>query len=359
MSACLKQFPNAAVEEQTLFNLYYCYTKLGDTQKANETKKLMETRFGNGKLNSLLKNPVPEDTARKKEGAPLYEEVYNLFIEGRFAEALDRKKNADSLYGKYYWTPQLLYIEAVYQINQRNDSAAIVVLNNINTLYPGTPMADKARNMVDVLSRRKQIEEYLTNLQVERIKEDSVVAPVGTPMVQGPVVLRPANTVPAVDSAGKKPAVVNKPLTAAPDSAMAVKKPSAPLSSSFVFAPTQPHYVVLVMDKVDPVYVNEAKNAFGRYNREKYYNRTIDINPLPLTDDTRFMLIGPLDDAAMAIDYMQKAQKLAAADIIPWMPAAKYSFIIVSANNLELIKNNKDLPAYKKFLAVNFKDFFK
>ena len=33
--------------------------------------------------------------------------------------------------------------------------------------------------------------------------------------------------------------------------------------------------------------------------------------------------------------------------------------IIINDNNLEVIKNNKDVPAYKKFLAANFKDFFK
>jgi len=115
----------------------------------------------------------------------------------------------------------------------------------------------------------------------------------------------------------------------------------------------------LVMDKVDPVYVNEAKNAFNRYNKEAYYNKQIDINPLPLTDDVRFMLIGKFDSAAVAIDYLEKARKLAPSDIIPWMPAPKYSFIIITENNLEILKNSKDVPAYKRFLVINFKDTFK
>ena len=153
----------------------------------------MQNRFGNSKLNSILKNPVPQDSGRKNEGAPVYDEVYNLFIEGKFDEALSKKHQADSLYGKHYWSPQLLYIEAVYQVHQRNDSAAIIVLNNINNLYPGTPMAAKAKTMIDVLGRRKQIEDYLTKLQIEIPPDDSVVATtVGTPMTQGPAVLNPA-----------------------------------------------------------------------------------------------------------------------------------------------------------------------
>ena len=81
------------------------------------------------------------------------------------------------------------------------------------------------------------------------------------------------------------------------------------------------------MDKVDPVYVNEAKNAFNRYNKEKYYNKQIDIVPLPLTDDMRFMLMGKFDNAIVALDYL-KQSKFAGrrTDIIPWMPAAKIFF---------------------------------
>jgi outer membrane protein assembly factor BamD (BamD/ComL family) len=347
----LNQFPNSVLEEQTLFNLYYCYKKIGNEQKIAEIKRLMESKFGNTKLTSIIKNPVPADTARKKEGAPLYDEVYNLFIEGKFDEALNKKHAADSLYGKHYWSPQLLYIEAVYHVHERNDSAAKVALGNINSLYPGTPMAAKAKTMIDVLGRRKEIEDYLTNLQIERPKEDSSAVPVVTTQ-------HPVKAITDTSQTAKNPAG-NNPIKPTTDSAQAVKKPAAPLSSTFVNTPEQPHYVTLVMDKVDPVYVNEAKNAFARYNKEQYYNKQIDIIPLPLTDDIRFILIGKFDNAVMALDYLDKARKLAPAEIIPWMPAPKYSFIIITDNNLEILKNNKDVPAYKKFLIQNFKDVFK
>ena len=351
----LSQFPNSPVEEQTLFNLYYCYKKLGNEQKTAEIKRLMESKFGNTKLTGILKNPVPADTGRKQEASQVYDEVYNLFIEGRFEDALNKKHAADSLYGKHYWSPQLLYIEAVYHVHQRNDSAAKVVLNNINTLYPGTPMAAKAKTMIEVLGRRKQIEDYLTKLQIERPKDDDSIAitpPVGTPMTQGQVLIKIPERKLITDSGQ-----VKKPV----DSSKLVTKPTlpVPISGAFVNTPNQPHYVVLVMDKVDPVYVNEAKNAFNRYNKEAYYNKQIDINPLPLTDDVRFMLIGKFDSAAVAIDYLEKARKLAPSDIIPWMPAPKYSFIIITENNLEILKNSKDVPAYKRFLVINFKDTFK
>ncbi|MEO6315307.1 MAG: hypothetical protein ABIU63_18450 [Chitinophagaceae bacterium] len=359
----LNQFPNSVLEEKTLFNLYYCYKKLGDAQKMAAIKSLMENKFANSKLTAIVKNPLPADAGRKQEGAALYDEVYTLFIEGKFDEALTKKQAADSLYGKHFWSPQLLYIEAVYQVHARNDSAAIAVLNNINVLYPGTPMAAKARTMIEVLGRRKQIEEYLTNLKIERPKDDSADAPIvsaGTPMVQGPVVNKPATAASDTNSiaAAKKPVLIASGKPSADSTKLATKIAPAQ-AAAFANAPDQPHYVTLVMDKVDPVYVGEARNAFTRYNKEKYYNKQIDVVPLPLTDDTRFVLIGTFENAAAALAYLDQARKLAGSEIIPWMPAAKYSFIIITDNNLEILKNTKDVPAYKKFLIQNFKDVFK
>ncbi|MFT3935588.1 MAG: hypothetical protein QM726_18315 [Chitinophagaceae bacterium] len=360
----LSQFPNTTLEEKTLFNLYYCYKKLGNEQKAAEIKRLMENKFSNSKYTGIIKNPVPIDSARKKEASVLYDEVYNLFIEGKFEDALAKKRNADSVYGKHYWSPQLLYIESVYYIHDRKDSAAKAVLNNVIKLYPGTRMADKAKTMIDVLSRRQQIEDYLTKLQIERPKDDDTtgnaalansIAP--TPKkewVQGAVVNKVPDRFLLPDSV-KMP---GKPVDSAK---LAINKPvtPSPSNNAFVYAPELAHYVTLVMDKVDPVYVNEAKNAFNRYNKETYYNQQIDITPLALTEDIRFMLMGKFTNAGTALEYLQKAQKVAATEIIPWMPAAKYSFIIITDNNLEVLKNSKDMPAYRKFLQANFKDAFK
>jgi hypothetical protein len=65
-----------------------------------------------------------------------------------------------------------------------------------------------------------------------------------------------------------------------------------------------------------------------------------------------------LSDADAALDYLKNVKPLAPRAIIPWMPAGKYSFLIISANNLELLLNNKDMNAYRKFLSAAYPDKF-
>jgi hypothetical protein len=102
------------------------------------------------------------------------------------------------------------------------------------------------------------------------------------------------------------------------------------------------------------VYVNEAKNAFSRYNRETYYGQQIDMTVLPLNDQYKIILMAGYADAASALEYVDKAKRVAGAQIVPWLAADKYSFTVISAGNLEVLKTNKDLQVYKQFVGANY-----
>ena len=105
--------------------------------------------------------------SNKDAGTATYQNVYNLFLEGQFDKAKDAKKAADSTLGKSYWTPQLLYIEAIYYVKQQEDSIAINRLQSLSTAFPKSPLAEKAITMIDVLKRRKQIESHAAGTALE------------------------------------------------------------------------------------------------------------------------------------------------------------------------------------------------
>jgi hypothetical protein len=47
------------------------------------------------------------------------------------------------------------------------------------------------------------------------------------------------------------------------------------MNSAFALTPDKPHSVLIVMTKVDPVYVSEARNAFNGYNQENFYSQSL------------------------------------------------------------------------------------
>jgi len=401
----LERFGYSNLRPEVLYHLYYCYNKMGLNSSAARVAAELKAKYPGTTFEKTISNPkgTPQELAAKAAMTRQYEHVYNLFIEGNFIDALEQKKLSDSLYGKSYWTPQLLYIQSVYFIHQRLDDSAKASLNNIVTTFPNTPMAEKAKTLIDVLGRRAQIEDYLTKLKIERPKEDSIaliddspiqpVAKVDTAVVAPPVVeeeqariietttkssavkkdsTQNAQKAPiGTDKLKRDALVVNatpipkqpvtdsvqqKPVTPAKDSVVtkAREVTVTPGKPAFLYDPTATHMVALVLTKVDPVYITEARNAFNRYNKERYFNKAFQMGNQPLSDTVRLMTISSFENANAAIEYMEKARKIATGELIPWLPTAKYTFVIVTDANLGILQNTKDVDTYKLFLQQMF-----
>jgi tetratricopeptide (TPR) repeat protein len=353
LESFIHKFSYSNRKPEALYYLYYAYQKTGNTAKATAARAELDGKYPETKYQQLIYNAVTGADKKKKDSVTTeYEKIYNLFIEGNFTQALEEKRVTDSIYGTSYWTPQLLYIESVYYLHERKDEEAKKTLNNIVELYPNEPIAEKAKLIIDVLGRRKEIEDYLTQLKIERV-EDSVVATnarpiqperIGTPLEQDTTRLLPKK-LSNIDSntTGRRPEInVQNPT---------VKKDSvrANIPSAFSFNVEAAHDVVIVMNRVDPVYVTETRNAFNRYNQANYAGKTIEITNQALNDSIKLVVLSGFDNAAVALGYLQNVQPVAARQIVPWLPAGKYSFLIISKDNLEVLKNNPDMNGYNRF----------
>jgi outer membrane protein assembly factor BamD (BamD/ComL family) len=333
--------------DQVLFNLYYSYTKTGNAAKAAEMKRLLLSQFPNGRYATIVNTGAdPLSNQPTAVVTKTYEDIYDLFLEGKFAEAKAAKQKADSVYKTNYWSPQLLYIEAVAQVRQNDDSLAKKTLNTLIRQNAGTPLAAKAKTMIDVLGRRKQIEEELRNLQITRPAEDSLFVepmPIAAPVKKKTeVVLQPKDTAVVV----KKPVPVKATVDTLPKKAPPiVQKPNSPYS----FKPDSSHFAVVVLNKVDVVFVNEAKNAFLRYTAG-FSDRPLQATIVPVNDDIKLLLIGNFVSATSAIGYVQKVKPIASTQVVPWLKGDKYTFSIISAENLKAVLTAKEIAAYQKFL---------
>lgn len=409
---CLQRFPDSLFNGDIYLGLYYCYNKLGNTEKAAYYKNLLNTKFATSHANKLLNNTLaPNATTKTAEGTKRYSDIYNLFIEGKFDEALAQKKKADSSYGTNYWSPQLLYIEAVYDIKQHNDSTAMAVLANISGLYPASPLAPKAERMIDVLKRRKEIESYLTALQVTRATDDTVLeAPLREKLVRNDqnLIVTPKRfdssktaipkTISPIPGRGNDSAKTPAPLLVAKDSVKSkipltvvakdsiksiaaapaktaitknniknitplpqpaiindTTKNAAPVLTNgpFTFNAALPQSVIMVLDKVDGTYVNESRNAFLRYVTENFRDQTITVTKDGVDKDISLLIFTSFANADDALQFLTKIKK-AAPDEVSWLPPAKYSFLLISDTNLQLLKINKNLKEYKALLSKQY-----
>ena len=242
-----------------------------------------------------------------------------------------------------------MYIEAVYDIKKGEDSAAKDALEALIQQTGDEPIAQKATTLLDVLRRRHQIEQELRDLKIDRpVEEPKVVMPENVN-----VIAAKTNRM-VTDSAVVKPQNGLKQNVPLKRDTVAIKPTALPNRPKvFTYQPTEAHFAVILLNKVDVVFGNEAKNAFARYNREKYASLPLDLNVVPFNDSLKLLTIGSFQNVQDAIDYVQKAKGIAATEIVPWLKGDKYSFSIISESNLQLLQQNHDLAGYQKFLDQN------
>lgn len=347
----LQKFPDSLYGGEIYSNLSYCYKQLGNLAQADRYKSLLLQKFASSEYADRLQHPEKYKPAEKDPATTkTYESIYNKFIEGRFEEAVKEKKEADSIHGKTYWTPQLLYIESVYYIRNRQDSAATGVLKEIVTQFPQSPMKEKAENIIRVLSYRDSLENYLTNLKVERMREDSQIVVFDDARIQGNI----AQKLERDDSKllPKRVTTVDVPKLAEEKRAPVIAR-----NQAFAIDPLSAQNVVMILTKVDPVFSSEARTAFNRYNQTKFYNRKIEIKKDTLDADRTLLVFSGFVSADDAIKYTDRIRKDAAGEV-SWLPADKYFFTIISDDNLELLKENKKLDDYLELLKQKFPEKF-
>lgn len=382
----LRRFPNYNSKDQVLFNLVFCYDQMGQRVRSDSAASVLKNNYSKSKYTALLLNG-PANDKKADAATQTYQGIYDMFIEGKFETAKDAKQKADAVYGKSYWTPQLLYIESIYYVTQRDDSTAINRLTALIKNFPTSPMKEKAETMISVLRRRSEIENYLTNLKLSNQEYDpnrgvdlnslNLAVHNKKPMVLDTMVntqlvykrlLSPAKsanigitdkTKPGSDSLvnaqliAKGLIIPAKPEIKQPEKQIdstVVNKPVIVANKTFAFNSNDPQYVVIMLNKVDEVFAKEAANAFTRYNRANNFNKQIDITSVAVNDDYKFILLQGFSNAAEAIDYINQVKPIAPTRIVPWLQTNKYSFTIISALNLDLLRDNKDVAGYDEFI---------
>jgi hypothetical protein len=246
----------------------------------------------------------------------------------------------------------LAYIEAIYYVDRKDDSAAINRLNHIVSTFPQSPIANKAATMLDVLSRKEEIKNYLTNLHFDstldfverRVDLDSnKTANVAVRHVNADSIVNAAATK-NIDNAPI--AVNNNPL------------PTPVSVDSFSFNPADSQYIMIILDKVDEVYVNETKNAFNRYNRQQSSTQKIGTIAIQKIGQYEVVLVGPFNNAVDVVNYYDNTKPMVATRIIPWLTNEKYSFGFIGKSNLEKMTTVEKVAEYFTFIKNVFPDRF-
>jgi len=336
-----------AYEIEAWYDLIYSYRKVNKNRQADSVQALLNAKYTQKDIDSIAK--LRNNSPGFKNATDVYQNIYLLFYNENYEKAVATKAKADSVFGKKYWTPQLLFIEAVYYIKQREDSTAIAKLKIISDSLPKSDLAEKAKRMIEVLKKRPSIERYLKKLDIN-VAEDPLAKRVILSGI-GTYVLPSRHDADSI--------IINTK----------IKSDQLPkftgINSSrgfylslfgFDYSFADTNYVIIVMHHQDMVYVNEAKKAFAAHNSDR--NNVLRVLTTYVTNysaDTNFIVMMPFMSATQAFDYISKKKPMA-AKISPVLKPGTFEMLMISKNNYDIMQKKKNLPVYMDFIKEIYKN---
>lgn len=400
----LSRFPNDPNKSMIYYNLYRLYTELNDP-KASIYRDLLLKDFPNSVYAKVITDP---DYARKlddkdAEFNAFYNQVYDLVAGRQYAEAITR---ADALLKQYpdnKLAPQLAYLRVIANGHQEKLEPFRAELLAVTTAYPNdrliVPLINEHILYIDAnkeaMAKRpfalmdndpneapfipamaqQPAPQLAQNKPVQSVPAPAkpAIAPAKPTAVTPPAVTPPVVTVPVI----KKPVdtlVNNKPVTAptklkptdtiasvpppvttppANNPPQTIAPPAKPVEEPSIFnMRDSTHYYFVVNVATATTNLASSRFGIGQYNRVNYASAGIKHQLKDVGADNQLIYVGVFNNLETAKVYTR--------GIIPLMPqimkvpADKYSFFIITQENLNKLADKKTLDSYVSYYQKNY-----
>jgi TolA-binding protein len=369
----LTRFPESSNKPSLYYNLYRLYSESNiaqsDRYKDLLLKQYPETPFAKIILDpDYSKRLNDEDT----EFSGLYNKVYDLYATRQYQQVITAVDDLLKQYPNNRFATQLLYLRAFAAGHQENlppfkndleqivskypDDKLITPLVNQHLTYINTNLAELAaraivltdKNASDVEFTLPIVDKQQTEYRVPFTGTHQVVADVRAPEKKPVPPVKPANQ--PLTAQPLTPAVTDKQ----PAAAEVVKPAPAPakvISKIFNMRDSTRYYFVI---NVSTGTTNLASSRFGigQFNRVQYQGKDISHQLKNAGPDNQLIYVGRFTSLENVKDY--------ARAIIPLMPDImktpkdKYSFFIITQENLDKLADKKLLDSYIDYYQANY-----
>ncbi len=322
------------ITERAYLDLASQYIHAGNSKLSDSIIQIVTSEFPNGSY-IQKKNDALRKQKRNQSTIDDYKEAYFLTQIGNW-DSLSQLNNSlnVSLYRTKWYTPfQFLKVKMYAQ--QRNDSAAIKILDSLILLNQNESIRERAKNIITQLMKRKETEAYLSNLVIvlpQKVKEvylDSTV------------------------NATKKSTLSNDSTNALVNGGKTIINAPAEIVIPFTNDSLDFHYIALATNNVKEVFIKEAQNALNGVNADEFKKQKLNVTYVQFDDQTYIVWVGPFDQQKEATNYAQKIRPRLKEELLSFISPKQYDFLLISKSNIFLIKNKSDLKAYQNYMIKN------
>jgi tetratricopeptide (TPR) repeat protein len=363
----LSRFPNTPDKPAIYYNLYRLYSDV-DPSKADQYKNLLLKEFPETAFAKIIVDPnyIKNVTDSDAEINALYNNVYDSFAKKDYKNTIILIDQLQQQRPGNKWSAQLAYLRAISAGHLEKLDAFKADLTDILTKYPTdkliVPLVQQHLAYVNAHQPEMQARQFA--LIDKDPNEEPFVPPVEETK---PVGIADYNAFAEHqqqaakqaqaerEAAAKKAAAKNGTANLPDNKQLAVTRPDnnnpAKRPSIFSMRDSTNYYFVV---NVNTGTTNLASSRFGigQFNRANFPNGSITHQLMAVADDNQLIFVGRFYTLNDVKDY--------ARNIIPLMPdimkipKEKYSFFIITKENLDKLTSKAMLDSYMDYYQNNY-----
>ena len=376
----LNRFPNTPDKPALYYNLYRLYSDENPT-KSEEYKNLLLKNYADTPFAKIIIDPEYGKKLNDTDAGlnDLYNQVYDDYSKKNYKKAISGIDEVLKQYPNNKLSAQLAYLRAIASghlekltpfkddlaqiINKYPNDRLITPLVKQHLAYVDTHQAEMAAGEFALTDNdpnevpfkfppteqdlKDQITAYNNSQLVQQVAQQRTVVkpPVANQPVVNPAVTNPASTV------TKQPAVITPPVSNPNSAKRPVTTSEKPVVPS-IFSMKDSSNYYLVINVTSSGILASSRFGIGQFNRANYQNVVITHQVVSVGDDNQLIYIGRF--------YSLQDVKAYARAIIPLMPdimkvpSDKYSFFIITKENLDKLNTKNLLDSYIDYYQKNY-----
>ncbi len=367
----LKRFPNNINKPTLYYNLYRLYSDI-DPKQSDVYKDLILKNYPESDFARVILDPDYNQKLNDKNAAftASYVQLFDLVAHRKYTEAVTRADELIALFPGNSFLAQVYYLRLIAMGHQQKLDPFKLELQEILDKFPDdrliVPLVKQHLTFIaaneDEIAAREVVLTDTDPTEVPFMQKPQVTQPyvAANFVTQQPIAPQAKQTAPVIKPPVTAPATTTtttttQPVNLPPANNAPVTTPATPpvvveAPSIFSLRDSSNYYFVV---NINTNKINPASSRFGigQFNRANYNNNTIKHQLKPVGEN-QLIYVGRFSNLA--------AVKAYARAIVPLLPeimniaADKYTFFIITQENLDKLADKKTLDSYFDYYQKHY-----
>ncbi|MFI5157900.1 MAG: tol-pal system YbgF family protein, partial [Sphingobacteriales bacterium] len=359
----LKRFPKNPNKPAIDYSLYRLYSELNDNNadayKNDLLKNYPETAFAKVIVDPDYSKKLGDKEAEFKV---IYNQIYDLYAKRKYPEVISGVDAVMKQYPNNSLGAQLDYLKAVSKAHDEPVAAFVNDLQNIVKKYPDdrliTPLVKQhinyiTANLVDMSSRHYALlNTDTTSVPFAPLVENKKETPYRVPGRHFDFDNQVADVRKPVKKADDGTKIDSVKASAPVQASVTGPAKKQPYNSKLFSKRDSTNYYFIINISNDNTNPASSRFSIGQFNRTNYDGKGIMHQLMQVGDNNRLIYVGRF--------YSLEEVKAYARAIVPLLPEImkiprdKYSFFIVTKENLDKLADKKTLDSYIDYYQNNY-----